>query len=180
MHHATVTLLAILTAAAIWLGGCNPGQISGGEAKLQAEGGSAGLLDRLSSAENVSENDAFHSLLMLLEGKDEHETFARRVAALRERKLLDETWDFQADRPITRGKVAYMVYQACHVPGGLILTLTGPSQRYCLRELQYREMMTDGAVYTPVSGMEFVAVLTRADHYLQTGDIPDTLRTAGG
>jgi len=165
---------ALLVTAA----GCaTPMQITGPETTLPKDDGSPEFLDRLSSAENVTENDALRGVLMLLDGKDESDTFAKRVEALRGREIVSDRWDFDATRPLTRGKLAYMVYQACKLDGGVILTLTGPSQRYCLRELQYRGFMASGVMYTPVSGMEYIAVVTRADTYLETGELPNVLST---
>ena len=71
--------------------------------------------------------------------------------------------------------VAYMIHQACRAPRGVVLTLTGPSQRYCLRELQYLGMMSQGFPTTTVTGMEFVAVLTRAEEYRRTGKLPEVM-----
>ena len=51
------------------------------------------------------------------------------------------------------------------------LALTGPSQRYCLRELQYRGLMAPGIWYNDVTGMEYLAILTRADELRQTGKV---------
>ncbi len=33
-------------------------------------------------------------------------------------------------------------------------------------------MLVDGALSTPVTGLEFVSVLTRADTYMRTGKLP--------
>lgn len=153
--------------------GAGAGTLTGGEAKLVENENSAAFLDRISSQVNVSENDAMRGILLVLEGKDQAATFDQRVEALRKRKIVAERWDCDAARPLTRGRLAYMVYQACNFPGGIILHLAGPSQRYCLRELQYREMMGEGFLLGAVSGMEYVAVLTRADAYKRTGKIPD-------
>ena len=157
------------------LAGCGAGGggVTGGGAKLLENENSAAFLDRLSSQVNVSENDATRGILFILEGKDQAATFQQRVEILRKKKIVAERWNCDAARPITRGKLAYMVYQACEVPGGVILWVAGPNQRYCLRELQYRKMMGEGFPASPVSGMEYVAVLTRADAYRRSGKIPD-------
>ena len=68
-----------------------------------------------------------------------------------------------------------MIYTACKIRGGVVLMLTGPSQRYCLRELQYLHMMAGGSFYEKVTGMEFVAVLSRGDIFLRTGELPDIM-----
>lgn len=168
--------MALACLAAV-LGGCSAGQmnVSAGEATLPADEDSAAYLDRLSSQPTVSENDAMRGVLMLVNGQDTAASFEQRVTTLRDQGIVAAAWDFQADRPVTRGRVAFMIYQACKVPGGVMLTLTGPSQRYCLSELQYRGFIAPGAWYNPVSGMEYVAVLGRADAYLETGEVPEVM-----
>jgi len=168
---------AMLMAGTI-LGCCSCGQtdVKLGEATLPAGEGSAAFLDRTSAEPVVSENDAMRGVLMLLEGQDGEENFSDRVKSLQRRGIAPTSWDFLAARPITKGRLAYMVYNACKLSGGVTVKVFGPSQWYCLRELQNRRFMTNGAVYAPVRGMEFVAVINRADQYLQTGEIPDVLQ----
>ncbi len=73
-----------------------------------------------------------------------------------------------------------MTYQACRIKGGLTLQLTGPSQRYCLKELQYRGLMSPGVAYNTVTGMEYLAVLGRIDEYRQTGKVAGAADREGG
>jgi hypothetical protein len=170
-----------MVLAAMAAGGCSQaGKLAGPGATLPAGEESPGFLDRVSSQKTVSENDAMRGVLMLVRGKDEQATFADRVSQMRALKLVDATWDFDAGRPITRGKLAYMIYQAVHMPGGVILTLTGPSQRYCARELHYQGITSSDIVTTQISGGEFVAVIGRADAYKTKGEVPDILRTPAG
>lgn len=172
------TILAAVLAAACLTGGCQKGmQISGGDAKLPAVDGSPEYIDQTSAETSVSENQAMRGMVLLLDGDDTAGSFDQRVQTLVDRGVASSTWSFDAARPITKGKLAYMVYQACKVRGGVILTLTGPSQRYCLRELQYIGMMGQGSMFLPVTGMELVAALGRADAYRETGEIPDVLKT---
>jgi hypothetical protein len=140
---------------------------------LPAGEDSAGYLDRLSDQNTVSENDAMRGILLLLDGKDEAQSFEERRQTLLERGIVSGKWTFQKDRPITRGKFAYMIYQAIKLPGGLILTVGGPNQRYCLRELEFHQFMAQGFILAPVTGMEYVGVLTRADAYHRTGKLPE-------
>ncbi len=167
----------LVTAMLLLAAGCQPSQpnVAGGQAALPADEDSAGFLDRMSSQRVVTQNDAMRGLWLLMNNdKDDHADFAGRVEALRQRDIVSDGWSFQADKPLTKGQLAYMIYQACHVQGGLTLTLTGPSQRYCLRELQYQRFMSNGMIWDKVTGMEFVAVLHRALAYMQTGEVPDT------
>jgi len=177
MHSASRCFWVVLAVALGGVLGCGGMQtrIADPLATLPANEDSAAFLDRLSAQPNVSENDAFRGVLLLLNGQDSTETFRQRVETLLDGKLIAPEWGYEAFRPITRGKVAYMIYQACRLPGGVMLRLIGPTQRYCLRELQYRQMMTAGLPYTPVTGMEFIAVLSRADICIRTGKVPDML-----
>jgi hypothetical protein len=62
------------------------------------------------------------------------------------------------------------------MPGGIMLTLTGPSQRYCLRELQYRGFVTSGIMTTDISGGEYVAIMVRADAYKKDRKLPEIIK----
>ena len=164
-----MVLLILATAAA----GCGtPGHVANGPAALPNDPNSALFIHRLSSAETVTENDGLRGVLMLLDGEDPAETFQQRVDNLRERNILSSSWDYDATRSLTRGRLAYMIYQAINFPGGVTLMLTGPSERYCLRELRYRGMMGTGWLLGQVTGLEFISALSRADTYLQTGQVP--------
>jgi hypothetical protein len=170
-----IWMLATVAAAA---GGCSGPGVTGGESALPV-GNSAELLDKLSGQPTVTQAQAVAAMLMLV-GADGPKTFSDGVAELTRQKIADSQWDFQAGAAITRGKLAYMVCQACHIQGGLTMTVTGPSERYCLRELEYRGYMSSGLFYTPVTGMEFVAVMTRADELRRTGKVKMVLAPQEG
>ncbi len=168
--------------AAVVMASCQAGdnqpQVQGGDVKLTAVD-SAAYLDGVSSLPTVSEAEAFRGVLLVL-AEPHKATFAEAVTALQDRKIVDANWDFQADRPITKGKVAYMTYQACGIKGGLTLLLTGPSQRYCLKELQYRGLISPGLSYNTVTGMEYLAILGRIDEFRQTGKVAGASDREGG
>ena len=171
---ATTRRILLLAAAGLFLGGCEWGNVEAQSPKaLPDDEPSALYLDRASSLETVSYNDVCRGILLLMDDEDTCKTFDERVAKLRERNVIPAGWNLMAHRAVNRGRLAYMVYQALDFPGGVILTLTGPSERYCLRELQYREMMAKGSQSGLVTGMELVGVLGRADVYKRTGQIPD-------
>ena len=176
MHSALRCLWMIPACVVVAaLPGCGDSKwtVAGGDATLPANENSAAFLDRMSSQVNVTENDATRGLLLLAGEKDAAGTFRQRIEILREKKIVGEYWDHQAERPITRGRLAYMVYRTIGIPGGIMLKAIGPTQRYCLRELQYRRMMTPGLPGTRISGLEYVAVIGRADIYMRTGKVPD-------
>ena len=168
--------VAFLAAAVLAAGmmGCSQQAItvSGGEETLPAKEGSPAFLDRLSSQTSVSENDAYRGVLMLVDGEDTSETFRERAERLAATGTAARIWKHDANRSITRGKVAFMICKICKIRGGVIMHLAGATQRYCVRELQYMEMMGPGTPLSPVTGLEFVALLTRADVYRKTGELP--------
>jgi len=176
-------LAAAVLAATVCLGGCagkGAPIVVGGDAKLPDDDGSPAFIDRISSETLVSEDDALRGIVMLLDGKDPAENFQGRIDVLLARKVVDRAWNYDAGRPITRGKLAYMVYQACGISGGVVLQLTGPSRRYCLRELQYLGIMPSGSLLAKVSGMEFQSTMARADAMFRTGEVPQVLKLSEG
>jgi hypothetical protein len=137
---------------------------------------SADFLDRASRMEVLDTDNALHGLCLLLDGEDKNPDFQARIDRLRQTGTIASRWTLSAGTPLTKGKLAYMVYQTCAIKEkGAMLAVLGPTQRYCLRELQYRGMMAPGNESTPVTGMEFVAVITRADVYKQTGSFPNAV-----
>ncbi len=176
----TALILAGVLLVPVVLGGCNqPGAVKlvGGDVVLPADEKSDAFLDRVSDVD-VTENDAMRGILLMLDGKDTAKDFAQRVDILTKRGIVNSAWNHDAKRPVTRWKLAYMVYQACKVKGGVTLMLTGPSCRYCLRELQYRKIMPPGFGGTTIKGMEYVAVLSRGDIYRRTGTAPDSVNNS--
>jgi len=167
-------LLIAGLAAVVALGGCASSRltVTGENATLPEGENSAAFLDRISSQDTITENDAMRGILML-DGADKAGTFKQRVDLLLGKNVLNPKGDYDASRELSRGKLARMICRACGLSGGIILRLTGSSERYCLRELQYRQMMTPGSASTKVSGMEFASVLTRADIYKRTRRFPD-------
>lgn len=170
-----LTLLCL--GAALWLTGCEDGLVTGPSSPLPAGEESDAFLDRLSNQTSVDEDDAFRGMLYLVDGKDDAKDFSQRVEILRDNGILPSEWDCVADRKITRGRLAYMIYQTAEFKGGVVLSMTGPNQRYCLRELQYKNVIGPGAVYGYVTGMEFIAIISRANVYKNTGWVPDASGT---
>jgi hypothetical protein len=160
-------------AAVVALGGCAPAKltVTGENATLPEGENSAAFLDRMSSQDTVTQNDALRGVLML-DGADKTRTFKERVDILVDKKILPKG-DYDAARELSRGQLARLICRVCGLKGGVILRFTGSSERYCLRELQYRQMMTPGSASAKVSGMEFASVLTRAEIYRRTRRFPD-------
>jgi len=158
------------------LSGCSPNSGSVPADKtlaIPADVDSAEFLDRASQIRAMDLDTALHGLCLLLDGQGSGD-FQARLDRLRQRGVVPRSWTVSAGQTLTKGHLAYMVYQACGVrEKGAALTLLGPSRRLCLRELQYYGMMSEGGLSAPVTGMEYVAVLTRADGVRRTGKFPN-------
>jgi hypothetical protein len=110
-------------------------------------------------------DDAFHALLLDLDDTDPNANYAARVTALKSRGLLLPSFNSPADDAVRRGVVAVVLCQAAGIKGGVVMHLTGPSERYCLRELRFMNLMPESSENQTFSGTEFVGVIGRFEDY---------------
>jgi len=124
-----------------------------------------------------SNDDAMHALLLDQDGTDPNPDYAARVKALKARKLLLASFNRPANEAVTRGTIAVALYQAADLKGGVILHLTGPNERYCLRELRYLNMLPPSSPNQTFSGVELVGVIGRFEDYMRgnPADLPASL-----
>lgn len=119
----------------------------------------------------ISVAESFRAMLILADGADATKSFDERRTALESRGIVRSEWNLQPGNVLDRGTLAYMVLRICQIRGGVNMVLFGSwglgDRRYALRELVYRDMITDGADYEFVRGGEMVAVMTKADKYMQ-------------
>jgi len=113
-------------------------------------------------------DDGYKAVALLSRGQFDLRDAAAARDYLVGSKIARSGWPATADAPLTKGRLAYMVCQALGIKGGVTMRLFGPSQRYCLAECQYLELMTGGAEYEHVTGGELVSVIDRADQYRQS------------
>lgn len=127
-------------------------------------------LDFLAAVEKmpaVTNNDAFHAMLLLQDGQDSSSDFeARRAEGLRRRWI--RSWD--ATNPNEAARVGWMASAGCRVmqvQGGLTMRLfdpmVGPLPRYATRELVYMEILPLRTENQILTGAEFVDYLNRLD-----------------
>lgn len=168
---AAATLVSVLA-------GCQqaPRPIAGADSPLPGGEASAEFIDRVEGQVVVNQNDAFRGLLLLLESKDESKGFGERARKLLDRGIVPDNWELDALKPIRRDQFAYMICRGVKAEGGVWHSSLGHTRRYCLQEMQYQGFIVQGLGNTPVSGAEYVAVLARADAYLQQGEIPEALK----
>ncbi len=165
-------MVMVLLGAAFFVG-CGQGTITNGQAQLVSGESSAAFLDRMADQTEVTQNDAIRGMVMLLDGEDTFDTFQDRVTYLQSVSVVPTSWNLGASKVLTRGQLAYMTYVASEMSGGVWLTVAGPSQRYCLREMQFRGVMGKGSLWSSVSGMEYVSTMGRVAVYKAEHEVPD-------
>jgi len=122
---------------------------------------SAELAYQLSQTTWCSNNEACSMVLFFVEGDDNYQSFDQRLVALDVKGMVDASWDLEADQPVAKGTLAYMLYHALDMKGGLMMYLF-PSRRYAYREAVNSGFMTMGSEYEPLTGPEVVGIMGRA------------------
>ena len=132
----------------------------------------------------VSNDEAFHALLLFVDGKDDSADYDGRVSAMKERRMLPAGFREGAGEAARRGTVARALSRALGVEGGLTMRVFGPTSRYATRELQYAGVFPPSSPQQTFSGAEFLGIMGRAEDYqrVQTDDAfaPDAAGEAVG
>ena len=113
----------------------------------------------------TSNDDAFHGLLLFLDGTDPASDYAGRVAALKQRKLLPGNFDQPAEQAVDRGTLAVALSRALDVRGGVVMAVTGPSPRYATRELVFLGIYPPSSPNQTFSGTEFLGIIGKAEDF---------------
>jgi hypothetical protein len=118
---------------------------------------------RLAEQPVTSNDEAFHGLLMYLDGEDPASDYPGRVRELRARRLLPPDFDEPADRAVSRGTLAVAIVRSIKIAGGLALRLFGNtpalSPRYAVRELMFMELYPPSSPQQTFSGTEFLGII---------------------
>jgi hypothetical protein len=141
---------------------------SGSETESQME-----FWHQLADRPVTCNDEAFHGLLMYLDGQDPNTDYAARVASMKSRGLLPSDFNRPADEAVSRGNLAVAIARALQIKGGIMLHVAGTSPRYATRELIYLEL------YPPFSspnqtftGSEFLGIMGRVEDW-QRGNAAD-------
>ena len=122
---------------------------------------SAQLAYELSQKTWCSNNDAFSMVILLMDGEDKYHNFDERIVALDVKGIANAAWDIDADKPVTKGTLAYMLCRAMDIKGGLMMRLFD-SRRYSYREAVSQGLMLKGSESEPLTGPEVVGIMGRA------------------
>ena len=133
----------------------------------------------------TSNDDAFHGLLLYLDGTDPSSNYFGRVAALQKRGLLPANFHEPADTAVERGTMAVMIVKTLHIHGGWVMHVFGVTPRYAVKELVDQQLFTPSSPQQTFSGSEFVGVIGKLDDYqitanASTGSSSSGAEPAGG
>lgn len=178
--------LALLAAAFVLSAGCQSAMVE--EPLTNAYGGSdmdsqSEFWFRLSDRPVVSNDEAFHALLLYTDGEDPGLTYDQRVATLKERKMLPQGFNEPANQSVRRGDIAVATCRLLEIKGGLTMRVFGPNFRYSTRELEYMGIYPTSSPYQTFTGSQFTALLGRIEDIqrirgvtsLQDEEAPDTI-----
>ncbi len=113
----------------------------------------------------TSNDDAFHGLLLYLDGKDDSVNYAQRVATLKSRGMLPNSFAEPPDVAVRRGVLAVAVAKILDIRGGWVMHVFGPSQRYATRELVYDDVFPPSSAQQTFSGSEYVGIIGKIEDY---------------
>jgi hypothetical protein len=120
---------------------------------------------RLNDEKVASNDDAFHAVLLYVDGQDAHADYMARVNAMKSRNLVPQDFDESANQAVQRGTLAVALVRAMQIRGGLMLHLFGPSPRYAVRELYFQGIYPLSSPHQTFSGSELVGIIGRVEDY---------------
>jgi hypothetical protein len=125
------------------------------------------------AARPVTCNDeAFHGLLLYLDGEDPNTDYAARVSALKSRGLLPAGFNRPANEAVKRGTLAVAIAHALKIRGGVMMHLSPHCSRYAVRELMFHELYPASSPNQTFSGSEFLGIMGRVEDW-QRGNPAD-------
>lgn len=167
---------AFLTLCLIILGGCSTARVTTPVTTAHGAATPEAQMDfwhALAEAPVTSNDDAFHGLLLSIDGASP-DNYAARVEALKAKGLLPADYSAPADQAVTRGVLARAVTKHLKIRGGVMNTLTGSNtQRYTTRELVAEGILPPSSQNQTFSGAEFVGFLGAVEDYARGG--PDAV-----
>ncbi|MDB5292925.1 MAG: hypothetical protein JWL69_4166 [Phycisphaerales bacterium] len=167
--------LAAVALAAALLCGCQASHVaqpltaklSGNDPDTQLE-----FWHALAERHVASNDEAFHGLLLYVDGKDDSADYAARVATLKSRKMLPANFNSPAGNGVQRGVLAVAIVQALHLKGGWVMHVFGNRPRYALRELEFEGVYPPSSDFQTFSGTEFVGIIGKMEDYQSEGSAP--------
>ncbi|MEO6437101.1 MAG: hypothetical protein ABIP55_15265 [Tepidisphaeraceae bacterium] len=117
----------------------------------------------------ASNDEAFHGLLLYVDGADESADYPARVAALRARRMIPASFDEPAESAITRGVLGVAIMKLLDQKGGVTMQVlgrvSGPCPRYATRELVFLNVYPPSTPNQVLTGGEFVGIIGRVEDF---------------
>ena len=113
----------------------------------------------------TSNDDAFHGLLLFLDGSDPGADYAGRVAVLKDRGLLPRGYDAPAEQAVERGTLAVALARALDIRGGIMMSLSRDCPRYATKELVFLGIYPPSSPNQTFSGTEYLGIIGKAEDY---------------
>ena len=176
LRRSVSTSLMVL-AAAWWLVGCHSAEVANPLTEKLAGNSPEDQLEfwhTLASRSITSNDEAFHGLILFIEGQDDAADYAGRVEWLNEREMLPRDFDLPSNEAVRRGTMAVAISRILEIKGGLVMRVFGPSPRYATRELQYLNILPPSSPHQTLSGMEFVGLIGRIEDYERVKHVVDS------
>lgn len=123
--------------------------------------------DDLATRQVVTNSDALYGLLLVGGTEQPAADYEGRLAAARQRG-----WIGQGDAPsmnesATVGMVSLAVCDILDIDGGLTMRVFGSSERYCTRELVFREYLPRRTELQSLSGLEFIDLISQVEESMR-------------
>lgn len=145
------------------LGGCTIARTSVERSVVETHPAELDFLDGVSQQPAVSNDDALHGLILLIDDGTAFAGYEERLAFARARGWIGEKETPPGNESATVGMIAVAVCDMLQIKGGVNLWLFGPTRRYCTRELVFLEFLPTRSENQSLSGSEFVDLLGRVD-----------------
>jgi hypothetical protein len=165
MRSSAACLLACMLLV---LSGCGSAPVGKSVVTELASDSNATDLDfwhTLSTRPVATNDDAFHGLLIYLDGTDTSSEYATRIATLKQRGMLPKDFNGAADEAVERGTLAVALVKMLDLKCGLTMAIFGASPRYALRELEYRRIYPESSEKQLFSGAEFLGIIGKVEDF---------------
>ncbi len=114
----------------------------------------------------VSNDEAFHGVLLMFDGHDDTLSYDKRVEILKEREWLTSGFAEAGDIAMSRGTLSYILVRAMDVKGGVMMFLTSRNHRYSTLELQRLGVMPPGSELMVIDGLDYVGTMSKAQDFM--------------
>jgi len=112
----------------------------------------AEFITGLTAKESVTVADGVRGVAFAISGEGTILPFDQALSALGQRDITNKKWDLKADAPLTKGKLAVMLFNAAGLKKGLGDVLFGLSERTALKECANNGLMGGGRPGEEVGG----------------------------